>query len=317
MTHARRLKLKDVDLNLLVVFQQLLRDGRVSGAANSLGLSQPAVSCALNRLRKVLGDELFVRTSRGMQPTPFATELAEPISAALGAIQETLNQRSSFDPDTSERHFVLALADIGEIYFLPRLVSAVAAAAPGVRLNAVSNQKENLKDEMEEGKVDLAIGFLPDLKTDIFQRRLFPTRYVCLFRRGHPLDAVDFDAEAFARADHVMVNSGRGHNMVNGMVERLVGHRSVKLRVQNFLALPSILQATNLVATVPEKIAFGLAPHYDLRVVPHPVELPSLQINFFWHAKFHHEPGNRWLRTLISDNFVELEIAPTDKDGQK
>jgi len=305
MTNARRLKLNDVDLNLLVVFQQLIRDGRVSAAANSLELSQPAVSCALNRLRKVLGDELFVRTSRGMQPTPFAEQLAVPLSEALGAIQETLNQRSSFDPRTSERNFVLALADIGEVYFLPPLIGAVAAAAPGVRLNTVSNQKENLKEDMEEGKVDMAIGFLPALKTDIFQRRLFPTRYVCLFRKGHPLEGAEFDAEAFARADHVVVNSGKGHNTINGIVERVVGHRSIKLRVQNFLALPLILQASDLVTTVPEKIATCLTPPYELRFVPHPLDLPSLQINLFWHTKFQHEPGNRWLRTLISDRFSE------------
>ena len=305
MTNARRLKLRDVDLNLLVVFHQLLRDRRVSVAADSLGLSQPAVSCALNRLRKVLGNELFVRTSRGMQPTPFAEQLAEPISAALSAIQETLNQRSSFDPRASERHFVLALADVGELYFLPPLMGAVAAAAPGVMLNAVSNLRENLKEEMEEGKVDLAIGFLPDLKTDVFQRRLFTQRYVCLFRRGHALDEAEFDAKRFAGADHIVVDSGRGHIMINGMVERLIGRRSVKLRLPHFLALPRILQATDLVATVPEKIAACLAPAYELKFVPHPLELPSFQINLFWHAKFQHEPGNSWLRTLISDNFAE------------
>ncbi len=305
MTDARRLKLNDVDLNLLVVFQQLLRDRRVSAAADALQLSQPAVSCALNRLRKVLGDQLFVRTSRGMQPTPYAEGLAAPLLEALGAIQETINQRASFDPATSDRHFTAALADAGEVYFLPPLIGIIAGAAPGTSLSAVSNAKETLKEDMEAGRIDVAIGLLPELKTDIFQRRLFTQRYVCLFRKGHRLDGPEFDADTFARADHIVVNSGRGHVMINGMVERVIGQRSVKLRTAHFSALPRILQATDLVATVPEKIAACLAPAFDLTFTPHPLELPSFQINLFWHAKANHEPGNRWLRTLIFDNFVE------------
>lgn len=240
-----------------------------------------------------------------MQPTPYAETLSAPLLEALSAIQNTLNQRASFDAATSERHFSVALADVGELYFLPPLIGVVAGAAPGVTLTVVNNSKENLKDDMEAGKVDIAIGVLPDLKTDIFQRRLFMQRYVCLFRKGHPLDGPAFDAEGFARADHIVVNSGKGHAMINGMVERLIGHRSVKLRIPHFVALPRILQATDLVATVPEKIAACLAPPFELAFVAHPLELPQFQINLFWHAKFNHEPGNRWLRTLLSDNFAE------------
>lgn len=305
MKLRERLKLNDLDLNLLVVFQQVLRDGRMSKAAESLQLSQPAISSAMNRLRRLLGDELFVRTSRGMQPTPFAEQLAEPIADALRIIQETVNRRSSFEPADSTRHFVIALADVGEIYFLPPLMGEVAAAAPGVTLDAVSNQKGNLKEEMEQGRVDLAIGFLPELKTDIFQRRLFPQRYACLFREGHPLAGTEFTMDHFARADHIVVMSGRGHGMINDQIERLVGRRSVKLRVPHFVALPQILQATDLVATIPQKIAESLAPPFGLQFVPHPVDLPDFQINLFWHARFHHEPGNQWLRTLIGDKFAE------------
>lgn len=302
---VRQLALSDVDLNLLVVFQQLLRHRRVSAAASAMQLSQPAVSCALNRLRRVLGDRLFVRTNRGMLPTPYAEALALPLSEALVAIQATLNQRSTFDPGTSSRHFTLALADVGELYFLPPLIGAIAGAAPGIGLTVVSSAKESLRDDMEEGKVDLAIGVLPELKTDIFQRRLFEQRYVCLFRKGHLLDRPEFDGEVFAHAEHIVVDSGRGHLMVNGMVERLFGRRSVKLRLPHFVALPRILQATDLVATVPEKIAACLAAPFDLRYVAPRPELPSFQINLFWHAKFQHDPGSRWLRNLIFDNFGE------------
>lgn len=305
MNKPKSLRLRDVDLNLLVTFRQLLRDRRVSAAAQSLGLSQPAVSSALNRLRRLVGDELFVRTSRGMEPTPYAEQLAKPIDEALRAIQDALNEGASFEPLSSERQFVLAVADVGEIYFLPALMGAVAEAAPGVRLKAVSNSDAGMKGDMEEGKVDLAIGFLPDLKTDIFQRRLFRQRDVCLFRQGHPIDGRELTIEDFAQADHVFVDLGRGHGMVNGAIERLVGHRAVKLRAPHFTALPYLLLETDLVVTIPEKIARLLASHFPLSVAAHPMQFPDYQINLFWHAKFHHEPGNQWLRTLIYNMFSE------------
>lgn len=305
MNISRKFELRELDLNLLIVFQQLMRDRCVSVAAESLHLSQPTVSNALKRLRTLLGDELFVRTSRGMRPTPYAQELSEPLCNALTAIHETLNRQSTFDPASSDRHFVIALADVGEIYFLPPLMGALALAAPGTTVDALSNQRTTLQEDMEQGKVDLAIGFLPDLTTNIYQRRLFRQRYVCLFREGHPLGRQEFTLEDFARADHIVVQSGRGHAMINQQIERSVLERSVRLNVPHFVALPRILQATDLIATVPEKIAECLAPPFGLRFVPHPVELPDFQINLFWHARFHHEPGNQWLRNLIGEEFAE------------
>src|SRR5438105_3553547 len=174
------MQLRDIDLNLLVVFHQLLLDRRVSAAADSLGLTQPAVSNALGRLRRALNDELFVRTSRGMEPTPLAQRLAEPIAQALGSLHSTLNQRASFDPRTSNRSFTIAMTDIGEIYFIPRLMAALSKAAPGVSVSTVRNQAVNLREDMEAGRVDLALGLLPQLKTGFFQRRLFRHTYVCM-----------------------------------------------------------------------------------------------------------------------------------------
>ena len=179
--------LKDIDLNLLLVFHKLLMERRVSIVAEKLELSQPAVSNALNRLRRLLGDELFLRTSKGMEPTPYAAQLAEPIAYALGTIHNSLNQRTTFDPATSNRKFTLGITDIGEIYFLPRLMDRLARIAPEVSVSTVRNTAVNLRDEMEAGHVDLAMGLLPQLKSGFFQRRLFRQRYVCMFREGHPL----------------------------------------------------------------------------------------------------------------------------------
>src|SRR5690606_17260713 len=179
--------LKDIDLNLLVVFNRLLMERSVSAAADKLGLTQPAVSNALRRLRVLLNDELFLRTTRGMEPTPYALQLAEPIAYALSTIQSTLSHQTVFDPATSDRRFTLAMTDLGEIELLPPLMDRLEELAPGVTVSTVRNA-DRLRDDMEAGHVDLAIGLLPGLKTNFFQQRLFMQRYVCLFRRGHALD---------------------------------------------------------------------------------------------------------------------------------
>ena len=298
------MELRDIDLNLLVVFNELIVERRVNAVAQSLGITQPAVSNALARLRRHLGDELFLRTSKGMEPTPFAARLAEPVAYALGMLQTALNHRTSFDPATSSRTFVLAMTDIGEIYFLPPLMNLMARIAPSVCVSTVRNAAGNLKDEMEAGRVDLALGLLPDLKAGFFQRRLFRHRYVCLFRKGHPLDKRQMTLAEFSNADHVVViAAGTGHSRVDAMLEDSGIRRSIRLRVPHFVAIGHILRETDMIATVPERFAYRCAEPFGLSYVPHPAKLPEIAINQFWHARFHREPGNQWLRGVLSDQF--------------
>jgi DNA-binding transcriptional LysR family regulator len=297
-------ELRDIDLNLLVVFNQLLSDRRVNAAAQSLGITQPAVSNALARLRRHLGDDLFLRTSRGMEPTPFAQHLAGPVAQALGALHSALNQRAAFTPSTSTRTFALAMTDIGEIYFLPPLMELLGRVAPNVSISTVRSTTAALKDDLEAGRVDLALGLLPDLKAGFFQRSLFRHRYVCMFRKGHPLGGNQISLEDFAAADHVVVvAAGTGHNRVDAMLEDLQVRRRVRLRVPHFVALGHILKETDLVATVPERFARRWVEPFGLVYVRHPARLPEIAINLFWHAKYHREPGNQWLRTLLFNTF--------------
>jgi len=300
------MELKDIDLNLLVVFNQLLVERRVSKVAENLDLTQPAVSNALARLRKLLGDELFLRTPAGMEPTPFADQLAESVTYALGMIHSAINQRTSFDPHSSTRSFTIGMTDIGEIYFLPALMDRLRQEAPGVSLSTVRNTAVNLKDEMEAGKVDLAIGLLPQLKAGFFQRRLFRQRYVCLFRKGHRLDKKKISLAEFSSAEHlVVVSAGTGHGKVDELLKRSGVDRNIRLTVPHFVGVGHILQATDLVATVPERLAQRLIGPFGLACVGHPATLPEVAINVFWHAKYHKEPANQWLRSLVFDTFVD------------
>ena len=300
------MKLNDLDLNLLVVFQQLVVERRVNAVAQSLGITQPAVSNALRRLRRHLGDELFLRTSTGMEPTPFAARLAEPVAEALATLEGALNQRTSFDPATSSRTFAIAMTDIGEIYFVPPLMERLARTAPNVCVSTVRNWTSGLKDEMEAGRVDLALGLLPDLKAGFFQRRLFRHRYVCMFRKGHPLDRRQMTLKDFSGADHVVVvAAGTGHGRVDAMLDDAGLRPRVRLRVPHFVAIGHILRETDMIATVPERFAQRCVEPFGLRYVAHPAKLPEIAINVFWHARAHREPGNQWLRGVVSELFSE------------
>ncbi|UUZ71148.1 LysR family transcriptional regulator [Polaromonas sp. P1(28)-8] len=304
------MELTDLDLNLLVIFNQVFTERSVTKVADNLGLTQPTVSNSLACLCKLLGDELFLRTPKGMEPTPFADQLAEPVAYALGALHSALNQRTTFDPATSQRAFTIGMTDIGEIYFLPTLMDALERDAPGVSVSTVRNTAVNLKDEMEAGHVDMAIGLLPQLKAGFFQRRLFRQRYVCMFRKGHKLDKRKISLEEFSAAEHVVVVSeGTGHGKVDELLERNGVHRRVRLTVPHFVAIGHILHKTDMVATVPERFAQHVVGPFDLATVSHPASLPEIAINLFWHAKYHKDPANQWLRGLI---FQLLSSAPEE-----
>lgn len=298
------MELSDIDLNLLVMFQQLMVERRVSKVADNMGLTQPAVSNALAKMRRIFGDDLFLRTSSGMVPTPFAEQLGEPIGYALGMIRSGLNQRTEFDPASVKRVVSIGMTDIGEIVFLPALIERLGREAPGVTLNTVRNSAVNLRDDMESGKVDLAIGLLPQLKAGFFQRRLFRQRYVCLFKRGHALDRPRVTLAGYKAAEHlVIVSAGTGHGKVDELIHKAGIERVVRLTVPHFVSVGHILQRSALVATVPERLAQTLTEPFGLALRTHPVKLPDASINVFWHAKVHREPFNQWLRREIFQLF--------------
>jgi DNA-binding transcriptional LysR family regulator len=299
------LHLRDIDLNLLVILHELLNQHSVSKAATKLGMSQPAVSNALNRLRKVIGDDLFMRTSRGIVPTPFAENLRAPLAHALLVLQDAVNTVANFDSATTVRQFRIAMTDVGQIHFLPQLISMLGHAGPGISIDTIRLDTVDLKSEMESGVIDLAFGFLPDLQFEFFQRRLFSQNYVCLMRKDNPLSTTQLDLDAFEGAEHLSVLAeGTGHSRVEAILNSANIKRKIKLRVPNFFALGYILQSTDLIAVVPEAYAIPSAPIFGLITKPCPVELPEITINILWHSQNHRDAGNQWLRNLIAEQFL-------------
>jgi len=300
------IRLQDIDINLLLVFQLLYEERKTTTAAERLGVNQSSVSHALRRLRGIFDDPLFERTARGLQPTPLGGRIGESMGYALSTLQDSINVSDTFAPATSERTFTLSMTDIGEIHFLPQVIPRLAEIAPGIKLSTVRDRAINLTEQMETGHVDLALGLLPQLGAAFFQRRLFSQKYVCLMREDHPLARGEFDLDAFARARHaVVVAQGTGHGRVEELLARSGIPRVVRLRLPHFVAVPYIVSESDLVVTVTEKLAERTAKRFGLVIRPHPVDLPEIQINIFWHRRFHHDAGNKWLRRLIFEMFGE------------
>ncbi|MFD1710493.1 LysR family transcriptional regulator [Ottowia sp. GY511] len=293
-----------IDLNLLLVLHRLLQLRHVSRAAEALGLTQPAVSNALRRLRRLLGDELLVRTPAGMQPTPYALSLAEPLAHALATLEDALSQRAAFSPASSTRVFTLAMSDVGEIYFLPVLVPALAQDAPGVTLRTVTLREPELPEALASGAIDLALGSLPQLRAGFYQQALFRQAYVCLMRAGHPAAQQPLGRAAFQAFDHVRVEApGTGHAQVEEHLARLDLRRRVRLTVPDFVALGHVLASTDLVATVPERFAERVCAPLGLLARPLPVRALVSAIHQFWHAGMHGDAGHQWLRARIAALF--------------
>ena len=297
---------RNVDLNLLVVFQEVFEQRQISSAAVRLHLTQSAVSNALARLRRTFNDELFVRTAQGMQPTPLAEHLAEPIAAALASINLALNPQEPFVATASTRHFTLAMTDVGEVYFMPALIEKLSRHAPGVQVSTVRAGTIDMKVEMEAGRVDLAIGAFEKVSTALYQRRLFRQPYVSMFRSSHPLARGTVTLKRFLAARHLIVSSLESpYDRINQLLEKAGVRAATQFQVPHFTAVPYIVGTTDLVVTVPHKLAERAAAPFQLAFIRPPLRLPQLQTNMFWHRRFNQDAGNQWLRGLIADTFAE------------
>lgn len=291
------MNIAEFDLNLLAVFEAVLAEGSISRAADRLGLSQPAASNALGRMRKATGDRLFVRIGNTMEATPYAQGIAEPIRQALAGIRVALGASQAFDPATSQRGFSIYLTDLGEAYFLPRLLERLNRIAPGVRIRTLPMPSESGEDALRNGNVDLAIGKLPDLGAGFYVQRLFRDRYVCVVRKKHPVIGSRITARQFAAAAHGIVTPGGwGHGIIErAMIEHGLEQR-IMLRVQNFLVLANIVASTDMVAIVPHSVGSQLSLHNEVKLLPLPIAIPAFDIKQCWQERFHDDRGNRWLR---------------------
>lgn len=296
--------LRDLDLNLLLLFREVMRTGSVSEAARQLGLSQPAASNALARLRLRLGDDLFVRAGPRMQPTALARQLAGPIESALTLLQDSLKYRAGFDPAQDQRHFRVAMTDVGEVYFLPRLLAQLQARAPGVRIHAVAASGAALKTGLQDGSIDLALGPFEDLSAGFYQKLLFRQSCVCLFGAGHAFARRRPSLTGYRQARHLWVaNAASPYQDIQTRMEK-AGIALAQLdQVSSFLTAPFVVAASDCVVTVPQMLAEHFASHLKLRWIIPPLRLPTLATRCLWHQRAHQDAGHVWLRGVIAEVF--------------
>lgn len=291
------------DLNLLLVFDAIYRERSVTRAGEEIGLSQPSMSNALTRLRRLCEDPLFVRTRSGMEPTLLAERLSGPVRHGLETLKLALEEPLGFDPSLSKRTFRLLMADIVDITVLPRLMSRLRRSAPGVSVVTTHVPRAQYSVALENGDVEITVANLPELGDGFYQQQLYQDRYVCIARRGHPLVQNSLGIEQYLQNSHALITASVCDSMV---ARELANHhlqRRIALQVPHFLATIVIVMNSDLLATVPFT-AIEMLPVTDrLQVLELPFNLPQPTVRQFWHDRFHRDPGHRWLREQIAALF--------------
>ncbi|RFU48898.1 LysR family transcriptional regulator [Paraburkholderia sp. DHOC27] len=298
--------MSELDLNLIPYLVALEEARNVSRAAQRLGVSQPRVSTALGRLREYFDDPLFVRTARGMEPTPRALALIPAAREALMRIEHGMLDAQAFDPANTTHTFSVALSDVGELLFLPRLLQCFAQRAPYANLRSVSLPPAQIERGLEAGEVDLAVGYFPALAgNNFFQQRLFTHRFICLMRSDHPLAHEPLTLAQFIACGHAVVRAeGRSQEVLEQFLEKKRVRRRAVLETSHYMSLPFILARTDLIATVPYAVGFAyVSEHPSIRLVEPPLELPRFDLRQHWHRKSHNDPRASWLRSVIAELF--------------
>ena len=293
------------DLNLLPVFESLFRHGSVTRAAGEMGLTQSAMSSALGRLRRQLGDPLFVNTRSGMLPTPRALELAPSLTDALAMVRGALGARDSFDPRRTARSLRIYMTDVGETVLLPILMRHLHQHSPVMRLETAQLPAAELAVRLETGDIDLGVGYVPQLRDKIRRARLFEERYVCMTRPDHPLGrGGPLTLKEYLSARHVLIASmGSGHQILERTLAERGMEENVALRVPHFVVVPLIVASTDLIVSLPSRVAEASARLVKVKVHPLPIPLPSFEVSLYWHARVENDAANRWLRNVMLELF--------------
>jgi DNA-binding transcriptional LysR family regulator len=293
--------IRAVDLNLLKAFDALATERAVTRAASRIGLSQPAMSHALSRLRGLFSDDLFVRTQSGMEPTARAREIAPLIAAAIEQIEAALNLGAGFDPATSTAIFTAGMGEYAEVALVGRLAAAFSRAAPHATLRLLSLHGADAAEQLERGTIDVAVAHVRRMPPTIETTLLFRDPFVVVARKSHPIAETPFTVEAYAAQDHLLV-SPRG--LTSGALDRLLvdygQRRRVALLVATYLAVPAALAHSDLIATVPSRVAALIAAHVELATLPLPIDYAAT-VSMAWHRRTTTEPAQAWFRQLLTE----------------
>ena len=292
--------LSRIDLNLFVVFEAIYSEGSITRAAEVLHLTQPAVSHALARLRETLKDDVFVRTQRGMAPTPLAQQMIGSVREALQRLQLTVQENRSFEPSELQKTFRLGMRELFEVMVLPRLSKEVGRLAPQVELNCLRVARQEIAHDLASARLDVVADVLISHDDSICHQKLREDHLVCLLRPDHPLAQQGLSLESYLTLRHVLVSSReRGPGYEDIELSRHGLSRNIGLRTPHYYAAALVVAETDMVLTVPASFAEVLCRQVALQLHEFPIPLPPLEVYLYWHRNFDRDPANRWLREQI------------------
>lgn len=289
------------DLNLMFTFEALWRDHSVSIAAENLGVTQGAVSGSLKRMRQEFGDRLFTMVGRRMEPTPFAIQIAPTLLEALKLIRDAQNRAVEFDPPHCRKTFTVRTRDIGEAVCLPMILKMLQTEAPMSRIHTMAGSVDETLVGLSTGRIDLAIGYLPMLKTDIHRTVVSTQHYLCAMRSGHPIADVDLTLERFLAQQHLLVETGgTGHVALERALMEAGARNNIAVRIPQYLSAPHLLIESDMLWVVPSVLGRTMARFFPLLLKPLPIALPEFDIALYWHDRFHRDPQSKWFRDTVA-----------------
>lgn len=291
-----------IDLNLLAAFDALMTERNVTRAAVHVGVSQPAMSAALSRLRTLLDDPLFLRSADGLLPTPRARELAEPIAQALRQIGATLLKGAGFTPSDATLALNVGMSDYAAFVVLPMLLEKMAEQAPGMTINVHAfNNRDDAVDLLDAGVIDAAVGVPPTYsEARILTRPIFSDAFVTIVSSTHPVARRAMDMETYLSLSHVLASpEGQRHGLVDEALAQQGKRRHLALTLPHMFAVPAVVARTHLTATVMKRVALQSSAARKLALLPPPLVLPEIVFHVMWHRRNDANPAQQWLRELI------------------
>ena len=301
------MKLESLDLNLLLVFDALATERSVTQAAAKIGLSQPALSNALARLRALFRDPLFERSAGQMQPTPRARQLLVSFSEAISKLREALEPQAAFRPDASDREFLIATNDYVDSLLVPRVVQRLQRDAPSIALRTVRTDYLFLPpvERLQSGEIDLALGFFgetPRPNPGLLNRRLLTGRLVCILSTTHPRAGRQLSLRTFVETPHVRVMYPGTERQ--GSIDTILHSRGLSRRiavtVPHYMTIPAIVAKSNLLGVVPEEMARRAARSLRLKIFDPPIALPDITIMMIWNERAQFDHAHRWFRECVA-----------------
>jgi DNA-binding transcriptional LysR family regulator len=295
--------LRSIDLNLLTVFEAVMEHGSLSAAAGTLGMTQSAVSQALSRLRLTLGDEVFVRHGSGVRPSHYAVQIYPDIRLALSTIRTAVKSKTFFDPDSSERNFRLAMGDYGEHLLLPELLRALAGYTGRLTVQNHPNTDLDVVARLERAQLDLLFDVRPPANASIESCKLLTEELVVICSASHPRLADSLSVEQFLAERHVVLAIGDGSHT---LLERIPGmqfteNRRIAARVNQYVAIPRLVEATDAIATLPKRMADYFREREAIRTLPFPFPGAIFDVFMAWHRSFNDDAAHTWLRDSVGD----------------